>query len=696
MKPIPKSCLPRTDWILCAVIVMWGSLRLLPDLRHPGIPRWDEGIHQAVTRGLITEPFRPHVYRDHLYFHGPADWISGGTWLHKPPVPFWAGSLLLRVTGDTPLALRLVSFLADLAAALAIFLLMRASAGRWLSALAAIAYLSLDFTWILTQGLLFGDVTDTTLAACLMLATLAVVRAVQNSSVRWAILAGAITGVGYLCKSALALTPVAVAAVFLVLHGRRSARGLPLPIFAAFLSALVLVAAPWTIYASQAWPAQYHANLHLLYAHLVEEIGPFGRPIDGLFNEINGTELVPIPVAFTLLAGAWTAWRAYRFRLPVDIALAAWIWVSWIVLSLTPSKVPAHAFGVVPAVLAAIAILLADCRRRPVLAATSLAAILSTLVVKLAPSLSKVRELVPASLPETRDRSGLAEGLVLMMVAAFTSFALLRVRRNMPLDPARRHTAHRRSRAFLVSGLGMVAILAGVVLLAFVTPVARHADEQQQMAAAGATSYTREVGLALQRSLPERSVLFIHTDVNPECCSEEHSLIFYSGKMSYRHAPDVMRALDRGYAPILVSPLAERFAPIPDIPANAWWRAYDLLAPRAQPAPLPSGFTLMKVRAKGMELLGVACGPAVSSRDRWAFVARRVGGEGLPEEGHVVTFKTMKGSERIPLNLDGVLLDAETLKRAAWFVLPLIGPPRSKVIGMTLEDGTPLPLPPRK
>ena len=681
MKLLPRIHPRRADFILCAVIVIWGALRLLPGLAHPGMVRWDEDIHQAVTRGTYVEPLRPHVYRDHLYFHSPADWISGGTWLHKPPMPFWAGSMLLHVMGITPLALRLVSFLADLAVALALFFLMRASAGRLLSTVAAVAYLSLNFTWTLTQGFLFGDVTDTTLAACLTLATLAVVRAVQLSSLRWAILAGVFTGMGYLCKSFLALTPAAVAAVFFILQVRRTARGLSLPKFAGLLGTTVLVAAPWAIYSSQAWPAQYHANAHLVFAHLVEEIVPFGRSIDGLFNEINDVELFPIPVAFTLLAGAWIAWRAYRFRLSVDIALAVWIWASWIVLSLTPSKVPAHGFGVVPAILAAMVILLADCRRRPVLAATALAAMLSRVGAQFLPSLSRVRELVPSSLSQTRERPGLAEGLLLMGIAAFGFWALLDRRSSRPTF-----------RGALSPSLGWASILGGVFLLAVATPLARHADEQRQISTVGATSYTREAGLALRLALPESSVLFIHTDRNPECCSEQHSLMFYSGMMAYRRAPDAANAIARGYKPFLVSPLAEPFAPVPSVPANAWWRAYDLTVPLALPAPQPQGLTPIAGRAGRMELLGVARGPAVTARDRWAFVARWASPEGTASE--ILVFKTRTGSERIALDLDGTLLGAEALKAAAWFVVPLLGPVRSEVIGLGLEDGTQLPLPP--
>jgi 4-amino-4-deoxy-L-arabinose transferase-like glycosyltransferase len=683
MRHIPRYLLSRTDWILCVALVLWGAIRLLPGLAHPGIPRWDESIHQAVARSVSVEPLRPHVYRHHLYIYIKADWINGETWLHKPPLPFWLGGLLLHVTGTTPLALRLVSFFADLAVALGLFLLMRGRAGPWLSALAGAAYLSLDFTWVLTQGFLFGDVTDTTLAACVLAATWALVRAVERSSVRWAVATGVLLGLGYLCKSALALSPALVALVFLALHVRRVAHGLRPKAFAALAGSLVAVAAPWTLYSALAWPKQFRANARLIRDHLTTEIEPWGRPIDALWNEICNIELYPIPAALVVLAAVWIAWRAWSSRRTVDIALALWIWPAWIVLSLTPSKVPAHGFGVLPAVLAAIAVLVVDSRRRPVLAAASLAAMVSPILIKVFPTLSDVRALVPASLPQTREQPGLAEGLLLAGVAAAGVWGLVRLGSSESARPGPRWPS---------TALGWATVSGCAMLFGIATPLARGSERQERMARLGATSYAREVGLALDREAPKDSVLYIHFDRNPECCSEMHALMFYSGRMAYHHAPDPGTALAKGYAPFLVSPLAERYQPVPGVPAHAWWRAYDLRETRPDPAPLPQGLTPLSARVDGLELLGIARGPAVRGRDRWALVARMP--TPTASSGTTLVFQTRRGTELVPVRVDDVLLDPATLAQAAWFVLPFLGPPRAEVIGLFTVDDVALPLPP--
>jgi 4-amino-4-deoxy-L-arabinose transferase-like glycosyltransferase len=677
MQPVPALRLSVADWLVCAGLVVWAMVRMLPGLDHPGLPRWDEAIHQAAARGVFDEPLRPHIFSDHLYYHPASNWWFAGVWLHKPPLPFWAAAFLMHFTGIRPLALRLVSVFADVAVALGLFFLMRRAVGRALSALAGFAYLSLPFTWVLTQGYFFGDATDTSLAACLVLSVLALVRTVDRSSLRWAAVTGAMLGLGYLCKSALALEPLGIAAGFYLLGRKRIARGLDAPALVTLAGTLVLVAAPWTAYSAWQWPRQYQANAQLIYAHLVAELSPWGRPIDAIFNEINATELLPIPVACTLLAALWMAWRAWTSRRTLDIALALWIWPSWLVLSLTPSKVPAHAFGVVPAVLAAIVALISDARRRPVLAAASLAGLMAGVLVPRLPALSTVRRLIPASLPQTRAQPGLAEGLLLILLAAATAWLVVRLLRNP---------------SWLRVAMGSAGLAGALGLLAIAPPLVRQDQEAQRVLEMGVIDYSREVGRALDLVTPKRSVIFANVDREPECCTQQHALIFYSGRMTYLIAYDLETAAEHGYAPYLVSPLAEPFAPIGIVPAHAWLRAYDLSAPTDAPAPLPSDATPLALRAGTLDLLGIACGPAVDDIDHWVLFAQMAG---EPKAASVsLVFRTRYGVVPVTASTEATMAGPAKLAKAAWFVLPFIGPRRADVLSLGLKDGRPLALPP--
>jgi len=211
-----------------------------------------------------------------------------------------------------------------------------------------------------------------------------------------------------------------------------------------------------------------------------------------------------------------------------------------------------------------------------------------------------------------------------------------------------------------------------VILLGVATPMAHKLDRRLYLSGMGATSYTREVGLALSHEVPKNSVLFINASRNPECCSEAHSLIFYSGKMSYIRSPDPGTALARGYLPYLVSPMAEPYEPVRGVPAHAWWRAYDLSAKRKDAAPLPQGLTPLTGRIGALDLLGIARGPGSGGRDRWVLVARLR--KPMDHATATLAFKTRKGMEPVTVNVDNALVEAATLAQAEWFVLPFLGP----------------------
>jgi len=317
-----------------------------------------------------------------------------------------------------------------------------------------------------------------------------------------------------------------------------------------------------------------------------------------------------------------------------------------------------------------------------VLAAASLAAMLSGVITHLLPAISWVRELVPASLPQTRGQPGLAEGVFLVALAAVGT-ELLRMGFA---------ASGRRGSRWPGLTLGWATIVGCVVLLGVATPSARQLDRRLYLRGMGATSYAREVGLALSHRLPKNSVLFIATSRNPECCSEAHSLIFYSGKMSYIRSPDPRTALAHGYVPFLVSPMAEPYEPVPGVPAHAWWRAYDLSVKRDDAIPLPPGLTPVTARVGVLDLLGIARGPAVRGRDRWVLVARLR--KAVDHTTATLAFKTRKGVELVTVNVDNALVETAALARAGWFVLPFLGPERSDVIDLHAPDGTSMPLPP--
>ena len=184
------------DAICAALIVAAGIALLAPGLAHPFIFNWDESVHQAAARGTYETFLEPHVYAHALYPERPGDWLHSGPWLHKPPLPFWLAALAMHMTGVSPVDLRLVSLLGEIAAALGLFLLARRAAGRLAALLAALSFLALPFGWTLVQGYQFGDATDCLLGGAVAVAMLLLVTSIEKESSWLAVAAGAMTGGG--------------------------------------------------------------------------------------------------------------------------------------------------------------------------------------------------------------------------------------------------------------------------------------------------------------------------------------------------------------------------------------------------------------------------------------------------------------------------------------------------------------------
>lgn len=665
-----EPVLDRKDSIVIAVIIGWGLLCLLPSLGHPMIPSWDESMHQAATRGVYEEFLRPHIYADPFYPLKEPDWLNAGVYLHKPIGPFWLGAAMMHITGPDPIALRLGSLLATLLAACSLYWLLRRAgpdaASRAWAALGAMAFLALPFGWALTQGYQFGDVTDCTLAGGVALAMAIIVASAASSSWRLAALAGAATGAAYLCKSSLALAPLAVA--FLLWLWREDLAGGRMPgrAILTMLGGFIAVAAPWNLYAHLHWPELYRAESRITLDRLLNRVPNWDRPVDAILNEINQVELQPLPVALMFVAALWLLVRAMRTRRLEEVALASWLWLSWIVLSIVSAKPPAIVWGAVPAALASLIYLGRHAAESPAWAGATVFAASSVWWMEQRPALSRVRSFVPILFEQTRQRPGLAEGLVLAAGGAF-AFAMI-------------HRALRRPIWFSrAAGIAAVAALVwnfGPKLYAAHKKTAASMTEER-----GGISYTKEIGRALDRVAEKRSVLFVDVDLDSPGTFEVQNLIFWSGKMAYRRSPDLATADAKGYHAYLVSPAAEPYAVVEGVPDFAWLRAYDLARPGVPPAP-PAGAVPLGVEMPQQTVLGVAAGAIDSKRDRYAFFVRS---KGVPSPLRVA-FHTREGAViRRVIAPEQSLRRRERLRDAAWFVLPAIGPRRVDVAILEIE-----------
>ncbi len=681
------------DWLCLALIVAWGLWWQAPDLGHPTLRDWDEVFHQAAARGTYQTFFAPHLYADHLYPQPPTEWWSSTVWLHKPTGPFWFAAAVMKVIGVTPLALRLGGLLGQLGAALALYLMARKALGSFWPLVAALGFLALPFGWKLTQGFHFGDATDGTLVGWVSLAMLLGIRAAERRSWRWALAAGGATGVAFLCKSALGLVPLGTFAVLTALAAVGFCRGPRWRDLAAFAGALLVVAAPWNLYAAWRWPEIFRAASGHTLAHLAEpggfQLGPWARPWDAIFNEVLAAEVSPLPHGFLVLAGLVLAVRAWRKRELPLVAAAIWLWATWLIHSYATIKVPAQVWSALPAAFLAMAALASELYRSPGLAGATLGALAAPWLMPLWPTLGRWRAGLPAWFEQTRTLPGLFEGLLLAAAGAALALGLLAVLRRIdtrvsapPLPGGPRLLLRPVKLVRVTLLLAAPALLWGWLLWA--VPRAQ-AQQVVHLAPQLLISYSAELGPALDAAVPQRAVVFQDLDADPPGVFEVQSLIFWSGRIVYRRAADPAAAERRGYHPYLVSPAAEPFAPVPGVPPHAWLRAYDLKSPAA-PSPLPDGVHPLEIPAGPQTVVGWAAGRIDAGHHRYAFYLRP---NGLPGP-LAVTFHLKNGtSRRALIPPEDALRSRHRLARSAWYTAPAVGPPLEEVVALQFGSAPP-------
>ncbi len=657
--PFNPYKLSQVDALVIFLIVGWGLWLLAPGLAHPGLQSWDGVFHQAAARGTYDSFFFPHIYSDPLW-PVPVDfWWSANVWLHKPTAPFWFAALVMKVIGVTPFALRLGALLGQLGAAVCLYLLARNPAGRLPAALGSMGFLALPFGWRLTQGLLFGDATDCTLVGFVTLSIVLLVWTIEKDSWRWALATGAAIGVGYLCKTVMALAPLGVATVLTFARLIKFSKGPRLSQYFAIAGGAFAFGAPWNIYCALKWPDVYGFGAKLTIGHLFSSsgaaTGSWHRPLDAVFNELNSFEYAPLPVTVPLMAAAWLLIRGVWKREPAVMAVALWVWATWCTHSMVSVKAPAHVWNAVPAVFIGLALILADARRYPPLAAAALTAIFTPKIIGWIPSLGVVRGWLPQALEQTRTKPGLAEGIILCSAAALITWGIWKLaKRPRPLG-------------FVLAGAYGACLLWIVAWLLPSESKAQWPGHETLML----TSYSREPGLAIDAVIPKKSVLFQDFELDPPEVFEIQGSIFYSGRMTYRQAPDLAVCAEKGYHPYLVSPAAEPYAPVREVPGHAWLRVYDLLAPVAGPTPLPDGIQTVALELGDNTVLGLGHGPIDSDHDKYAFYVRPIGAAA----GLSVVFVHEDGTETpARIEPEASLRNRGRLTGAQWYVLPAIGP----------------------
>jgi 4-amino-4-deoxy-L-arabinose transferase-like glycosyltransferase len=326
----------RPRLAVCLAIASGTAIALamsMDDFLHP----WDERYHAVVARHLIRHPLVPTLYEETPLPMAPV-WGSGQVWIHKPPLPLWLMGATLRLLGTCELAIRLPSVLLLALCAYATArigaTLLDERVGLLAAFLVAINGNLLD----LASGRKPTDHTDSLLTSLTCLAVWSAVEHASRPSRRRAALTGLLAGLAVLAKWLIGLLPFAV---WLVLLRRRRDRW---PDLLLGLAVCALVATPWQLYVSRAFPAEAAFEATHRIQHLFEPLDAHtGGP---LFY------LIRIPRTFGELSPLAIVWFAWRRRAP---ALLVWAALPYAFFSLVATKLENYVMPAAPAVALMVA-----------------------------------------------------------------------------------------------------------------------------------------------------------------------------------------------------------------------------------------------------------------------------------------------------------------------------------------------------
>ena len=347
----------RSDWSTWTLLVLVAGASFLHlfRLNHSSVSPWDESIHAIVAQHLIQHPLQPTLFETAaLVPNPPPSWQLTHIWLHIPPFGLWAAALSMRILGETPFALRLPGALFIAAGMLVSYALGRRLFGR-VAGLAGAAFVGLSpYFLLVSQGYVFGDLTDTPLLFLTPLAFYFLVMGYRTGRLRWLIGAGCATGLCYLTKAAIGILPLLVGLVALYACERlfppeRDWCPLGLRGVAAALGSAAAVAGPYILYTDLRYPVIAGQEATVWRSAIFTSYEGWGRPFDYHLTMYLYAAYGP-PTALLLLASLLALGViAWRRRSRADALVVAWIVALYLPLSLAVTKAAPMTIAAAPA-----------------------------------------------------------------------------------------------------------------------------------------------------------------------------------------------------------------------------------------------------------------------------------------------------------------------------------------------------------
>jgi 4-amino-4-deoxy-L-arabinose transferase len=318
-------------WAVLAIALGVRAWAASPPVLHD----WDERYHALVAKHLLSHPLEP-VLIEGAGERPAGQWTSAGVFLHKPPLALWLMAAGRWVFGPSEWAFRVASVLLGVATTALTLWLGTEMLGAGEGLLAGFVVALQPELMFLAAGTRPTDHVDAQLVFWVTASAAAFWALQRKPSFGHATLVALALAGGLLTKSWPALAVVPAALLIAVPHWRR--------ITAAASSVLggLALAAPWSLYARQRWPATFASESAYAWQHLTHVLeGHSGGPfffLVAFFRWAGPAGIIAVGY------GLWLARTREEARF-----LGAWLGVPLLLFSLAATKMHGYLAPELPA-----------------------------------------------------------------------------------------------------------------------------------------------------------------------------------------------------------------------------------------------------------------------------------------------------------------------------------------------------------
>jgi 4-amino-4-deoxy-L-arabinose transferase-like glycosyltransferase len=326
-------------------------LRLVVSTLDPFLNTWDEQFHALVAKNLVSHPLKPMLISNPVLPYDYTIWINNHIWLHKQPWYLWQIALFFKLFGTSEFVLRLPTTLMFSLLIPVIFRIGKLVANETTGWYGAFLYTYSLFFVNFVSGASFTDHNDGAFIFYVGLSLWSFLEYQQSKQRRWVWWIGIFAGIAILNKWLVGLL-VYSGWIAAMIAGRKDhpvkeeIRNL-----LTALSVTILIALPWQIFISFAYPLESHYEFMMNSNHFFKAVeGHSGYP---MFYEsmlsIHYGKLAP----FLILPGLYLLFRKTGDNRP-RFAWMTWIIIPYVFFSWAATKMPMFCDIILPFIFLAL------------------------------------------------------------------------------------------------------------------------------------------------------------------------------------------------------------------------------------------------------------------------------------------------------------------------------------------------------